>query len=119
MTKGIDVSVYQGNIEWNKVKADSIDFAILRAGYGREFSQKDAKFERNYAGCLEHDISVGAYWYSYALTPEDAKKRLLSASNLLKTRHLNILYILTSKTKHSWHYPRICYKKSRLLFVTC
>lgn len=34
LTKGIDVSVWQGNIDWDKVKADGIDFAILRCGYG-------------------------------------------------------------------------------------
>ena len=48
MTKGIDVSVHQGDIDWEKVKSDSVEFAILRAGYGRDFSQKDAKFEKNY-----------------------------------------------------------------------
>ena len=40
VTKGIDVSVHQGDIEWKKVKSDSVEFAILRAGYGKEFSQK-------------------------------------------------------------------------------
>ena len=61
MTKGIDVSVHQGNIDWNKVKNDSIEFAIIRAGYGRNLSQKDAQFENNYAGCKTNAISVGAY----------------------------------------------------------
>lgn len=46
MTKGIDVSVHQGDINWKNVKSDSVEFAILRAGYGREFSQKDAQFEK-------------------------------------------------------------------------
>lgn len=44
VTKGIDVSVHQREIDWKKVKADSVDFAILRAGYGRELSQKDTQF---------------------------------------------------------------------------
>ena len=48
--KGIDVSVHNGNIDWNRVKNAGIAFAILRAGYGRVASQKDAKFEQNYAG---------------------------------------------------------------------
>ncbi len=74
MTKGIDVSVHQGEIDWKKVKADSVDFAIIRAGYGRELSQKDTQFEKNYAGCKSNSIPVGAYWYSYALSTEDAKK---------------------------------------------
>ncbi|MBQ3565542.1 MAG: LysM peptidoglycan-binding domain-containing protein [Oscillospiraceae bacterium] len=74
MNKGIDVSTHQGVIDWKQVKSDNIEFAILRAGYGRELSQKDARFERNYAGCTENSIPSGAYWYSYALTADDAKR---------------------------------------------
>lgn len=71
--KGIDVSVHNGNIDWNKVKADGIDFAILRAGYGRLEKQKDEKFEQNYAGAKAAGIPIGAYWYSYAMSPEEAE----------------------------------------------
>lgn len=68
MKKGIDVSIHQGKIDWKKVKAAGIDFAIIRAGYGREISQKDKRFEENYAGAKAAGIKVGAYWYSYADT---------------------------------------------------
>lgn len=71
--KGIDVSVHNGNINWNKVKADGIDFAILRAGYGRELSQKDARFEENYKNAKAAGIHVGAYWYSYAMSEDEAR----------------------------------------------
>ena len=71
--KGIDVSVHNGDIDWGKVKADGIGFAILRAGYGRLASQKDEKFEQNYSGAKAAGIPVGAYWYSYAMTPEEAE----------------------------------------------
>ena len=71
--KGIDVSVHNGDIDWGKVKADGIDFAILRAGYGKLEKQKDEKFEQNYAGAKAAGIPVGAYWYSYAMTPEEAE----------------------------------------------
>lgn len=74
LTKGIDVSVHQGDIDWKKVKADSVKFAIIRAGYGRDISQKDAQFEKNYAGCKSNSILAGAYWYSYALSAEEAKR---------------------------------------------
>lgn len=74
MNKGIDVSAYQGTIDWKQVKDDAVEFAILRAGYGREFSQKDTTFEQNFTGCTENDIHTGAYWYSYALTADEAKK---------------------------------------------
>lgn len=71
--KGIDVSVHNGDIDWGKVKADGIDFAILRAGYGRLVSQKDERFEQNYAGAKAVGLPIGAYWYSYAMTPEEAE----------------------------------------------
>ena len=71
--KGIDVSVHNGNIDWNRVKKAGIQFAILRAGYGRVTSQKEKQFENNYAGAKNAGIPVGAYWYSYATTPEEAR----------------------------------------------
>ena len=73
MYKGIDVSVHNGDIDWGKVKADGIEFAILRAGFGRLEKQKDEKFEQNYTKAKAAGIPVGAYWYSYAMTPEQAK----------------------------------------------
>lgn len=71
--KGIDVSVHNGSINWEKVKSSGIDFAILRAGYGRELSQKDARFEENYKNAKSAEIPVGAYWYSYAMSEDEAR----------------------------------------------
>lgn len=71
--KGIDVSVHNGKIDWQKVRADGIGFVIIRAGYGRLASQKDDRFEENYAGAKAAGIPIGAYWYSYAMTPEEAE----------------------------------------------
>lgn len=73
MFKGIDVSEHQGTIDWSAVKNSGVEFAIIRAGYGREISQKDKQFENNYAGCKASGIPVGAYWYSYATSAEAAK----------------------------------------------
>ena len=70
---GIDVSVHNGAIDWQKVKASGIDFAIIRAGYGKSIAQKDKTFEANYAGCKANGIPCGAYWYSYAVTPAEAE----------------------------------------------
>lgn len=70
---GIDVSKWQGRIDWAKVKASGVQFAIIRAGYGREVSQRDAYFEANYAGAKAAGLPVGAYWYSYATTTEGAR----------------------------------------------
>lgn len=73
MSKGIDVSKHNGVIDWNAVKqSGEVDFAILRAGYGKIISQKDVQFEANYRGAKAAGIPVGAYWYSYAITPAEA-----------------------------------------------
>lgn len=74
MTKGIDVSQWQGQVDFNKVKADGYDFVILRAGYGKYLTQKDPTFDTNYENAKAAGLGVGAYWYSYALTKEDAAK---------------------------------------------
>ena len=71
---GIDVSEHQGVIDWTKVRNSGIDFAILRAGYGRVISQKDSRFEEYYAECQKNNIPVGAYWYSYATTVDEVKQ---------------------------------------------
>lgn len=71
MKKGIDVSEHQGKIDWTKVVTD---FAILRAGYGKSVSQKDKQFDANYSGAKAQNIHVGAYWYSYAMTPDEARR---------------------------------------------
>lgn len=71
---GIDVSKHNGKIDWQKVKESGVTFAIIRAGYGKSLSQKDPTFEANYKGAKDAGLLVGAYWYSYATTGEDAKK---------------------------------------------
>lgn len=71
MLKGIDVSEHQGRIDWEKVK-DHIDFAILRAGYGR--NNIDKQFLRNIKECNRLGIPVGVYWFSYAYTVEMARQ---------------------------------------------
>lgn len=73
--KGIDVSFCQSNVNWQAVKnSGNGDFAIIRAGYGRHASQKDAQFENHYTGAKAAGIPVGAYWYSYATTPDEARQ---------------------------------------------
>ncbi|MBP0986928.1 MAG: hypothetical protein J6S92_01450 [Oscillospiraceae bacterium] len=88
--KGIDVSVHNGDIDWQKVKSDGIDFAILRAGYGRLESQKDQKFEQNYAGAKAVNLPVGAYWYSYAMTPEEAEQEADAFLSVIKGKQFEM-----------------------------
>lgn len=83
-TKIIDVSTWQGNIDWSKVKADGVQGAIIRAGFGKVASQKDNKFERNYTNAKAVGMPIGAYWYSYATSVADAKKEAEVCLSILK-----------------------------------
>ncbi len=73
---GIDVSKWQGNIRWDEVAADDKDvaFAMIRAGSGSGDPgyRSDEYFAQHYDGAVAAGLPVGAYWYSYALTPEAA-----------------------------------------------
>ncbi|MBR3269240.1 MAG: hypothetical protein IKI58_11040 [Oscillospiraceae bacterium] len=72
--KGIDISAWQGQVDFDKVAADpNVEFIILRAGHGKYLKQKDTMFEEYYDKATAAGIPVGAYWFSYAMTPEDAR----------------------------------------------
>lgn len=88
---GIDVSYHQGNINWAAVKAAGVDFAILRIGYrGYETGKinKDPKFEEYYQGAKDAGIEVGAYFYSQAVTPEEAAEEAQFLLKILDGRKL-------------------------------
>lgn len=68
-TFGIDVSAFQGDIEWGEVANTNTEFAILRIGYN---DRQDAQFLNNYKKAKEAGVPVGAYMYSYAVTEEAA-----------------------------------------------
>lgn len=82
--EGIDVSKWQGKIDWQRAKDAGVQFAILRAGFGRAISQKDAYFEKNYAACKAVGIPVGAYWYSYATDVDDARREAATCLEAIK-----------------------------------
>lgn len=72
MRKGIDVSKWQGKIDWEKVKKAGIEFVIIRAGYGQ--NNIDEYFERNIKECNRLGIPCGVYWFSYALNADMARQ---------------------------------------------
>ena len=74
--KGIDVSKWQGDVDWERVKADGIHFAMLRMGLGNKNGSGyriDEWFERYVAGATAAGLDIGCYFYSYASTPAEAK----------------------------------------------
>lgn len=73
--RGIDVSKFQGTIDWNAVKADGITFAIIRCGYrgyGTGALVEDSTYRRNIQGAINAGLKVGVYFYSQAINEAEA-----------------------------------------------
>ena len=74
---GVDVSTHQQDIDWPAVAEDGIDFAILRLGH-RGYTEgglfQDQTFEQNLQGALDAGLEVGVYFFSQAVTPEEAEE---------------------------------------------
>ena len=78
---GIDVSTYQGNIDWNAAR-NEVTFAIIRMGWGQD--GVDDYFETNYQGAKAAGVQVGAYLFSYATDTAGAEAEAYHALNLLQ-----------------------------------
>ena len=88
--KGIDVSEHNGDIDWEKVKADGVEFAILRCGYGQDqSSQDDKKWLRNVEACERLGIPYGVYIYSYATNTTKAAGEADHVLRLIKGHNLS------------------------------
>lgn len=75
---GIDVSSFQGEIDWEKVKEAGVEFAIIRLGFGYTVNMElvlDKYFQENLKGAKENDIKIGVYFYSYANEIEEVEKQ--------------------------------------------
>lgn len=74
---GIDVSSHQGDVNWKAVAGDGVEFAMIRVGF-RGYAQGelnlDKKFEQNIRGALDAGLDVGVYFFSQAITPEEAQE---------------------------------------------
>lgn len=74
MFNAIDVSKWQGAMNWSVVKNAGVHHAMIRAGYGNSTRQTDPQFRRNVTQCIALGIDWGVYWYSYATSPEQARQ---------------------------------------------
>lgn len=100
MFKGIDLSVWNEDVDYTKLKEQGIEFAIIRCGYGKDKSQKDKMFEKHYEGLRQAGIKIGCYHYSYCNNINNA---ILEAENCLeyikgKDFDLPVFYDLEEKT---------------------
>ncbi len=87
MIAGIDVSKYNGKIDWNSVKSSGVSFAILRGGYS---TVRDDQFLSYYDGATKAGIQVGIYWFSYALNVNDAIKEANFCVSVLNGKKINL-----------------------------
>lgn len=85
--KGIDVSAYNGKIDWKTVAAYGMGFAILRITEKRDIV--DSTFEANYKGCIDNNIPVGVYKYSYATSVSQIEQEANIVVKTLNKRILN------------------------------
>ena len=84
--RGIDVSAWQGAIDWDTVANYGMDFAILRITEAGNVI--DSCFEKNYSGCQKHNIPTGAYKYSYAMTVAEIQSEARKVVKVLNGRKL-------------------------------
>ena len=86
----VDISEFQQGINFNKMKNDGIKAVIIRAGYGRETSQKDTMFESHYRNAKEAGLKIGAYWYSYADSVDDAEKEAKACLECIENKYFDM-----------------------------
>lgn len=90
--KGIDVSSHQGDIDWDLVAQDGVEFAIIRVGfrgYGTGKLVEDEKFEKNIEGACAAGIKVGVYFFSQAVTEEEVLEEANLVLEKIEPYHLD------------------------------
>lgn len=106
MKNGIDVSSYQGKINWDKVK-EYIDFTIIRCGWGNNLeSQDDVEFNRNSDECERLSIPYGVYLFSYATNLEMAKSEAEHTLRLIKDKKLEYPVFLDVEEREQLTLPK-------------
>ena len=108
--KGIDVSKWQGAIDWEAVKADGVEFAMLRAGYGQ--GNIDEQFYRNADECTRLGIPFGVYWFSYAYTEAMARREAEHCLEVIKP------YKLSYPVAWDYEYDSMDYATERGIKIT-
>lgn len=90
LMKGIDISACQTNIDFKALKSGGYDFVIIRAGYGKYAKQKDTMFEDHYKKAKEAELHIGCYWYSYAVSEQEAKQEADVFYSIIKGKQFDM-----------------------------
>ena len=91
---GIDVSKYNGDINWDKAKKDGVDFVIVRVGY-RGYGKSgtlctDPNYKANIEGALAAGIKVGVYYFTEALTTDEAREEAKFCISKIKDYNITL-----------------------------
>lgn len=120
--RGIDVSNNQGNIDWNKVRADGVEFAIIRLGWGgNAINQDDPKFNQYVTECERVDLPWGAYIYSYALTLDNVDNEIEHSLRMLKGKKptLGVWFDMEDADHYKQKHGINVYQNRRLITDMC
>ncbi|MCR5503088.1 MAG: glycoside hydrolase family 25 protein [Lachnospiraceae bacterium] len=99
--KGIDVSRYNGKIDWEKVKGDGVEFAFIRAGYRGSSEGKlvtDDNFTANIEGALEAGVKVGVYFFTQAISAEEGREEAEYVLDLIRDYDVTMPVVLDVET---------------------
>lgn len=88
--KCIDISEWNCDIDFNKVKKSGVTCVILRAGYGKDPNQEDNEFQKYYKQAKAADLNVGAYWYSYATSVDAAKAEVRNCMKTIQGKEFDL-----------------------------
>ena len=96
---GIDVSYHNGNIDWNKVKASGVEYALIRVGYrgyagGTIASTGDSKFKTYIKGAKAAGLKVGVYFFSQAINVQEAEEEAVWTLNRIKGYQLDLPVVI-------------------------
>lgn len=88
--KCIDISEWNCDINFNKVRNTGVTCVIIRAGYGKDPNQEDNKFQEYYRQAKPAGLNVGAYWYSYATSVDAAKAEVKNCMNTIGGKQFDL-----------------------------
>lgn len=87
---GVDLSSWNGTVNFDKIYDYGVTFAILRSGYGNLISQKDIEFDTYYNEAKKTSINIGTYWYSYATSIRESEEEAYACLRILNGRKLEL-----------------------------
>ena len=118
----LDISVHQGKVDFNKMKAAGVKGVIIRCGYtgwgSTKSKQKDAKFEENYKKAKEVGLPVGVYWYSCASTEAEAIEEANLTLEYIKGKQIDYPVYFDSEDSH-WQRPLSVSELSKVAKAFC